>query len=120
MIGRSELKEAVLRYLEEERLKEIEDVLTGLYDCLYICQSVHMCLSLSEFVAIIICVSVVRSLQLVPCSGHSNNTDQMVEQLLGLRNRVVGIEDDLGVIAAAVNSQATNSEVNSQATNSEV
>jgi len=70
MIGRSELKEAVLRYLEEERLKEIEDVLTG----------------------------------------HSNNTDQMVEQLLGLRNRVVGIEDDLGVIAAAVNSQATNSE----------
>ena len=62
MIGRSELKEALLRYLEEERLSEIEDVLTGkpeyfykyfctflcycmfvsLYSCLHICPHVYM------------------------------------------------------------------------------
>lgn len=67
---REELREALLRYIEEERLSEIEDVLTG----------------------------------------HSNNSAQMVEQLLGIRNHVIGLEEDMTQMSSFVEAQTVAAE----------
>ncbi|XP_063689101.1 myosin heavy chain, clone 203-like [Bolinopsis microptera] len=64
--NRGELRDALLGYLEEDRLKEIEDVLTG----------------------------------------HSNNSAQMVEQILSVKSRVICFEEDVVELTRAISSQA--------------
>ncbi|KAL5270354.1 hypothetical protein ACHWQZ_G001173 [Mnemiopsis leidyi] len=60
--NREELRESVIRYLEGDRLKEIEDVLTG----------------------------------------HSNNSAQMVEQILSIKNRVAASEEAISDLTTTI------------------